>query len=122
MDTGNVSPRVTLDILDEIVAESTAQDPSFPRLLEAVRVIVRAASHCASSQSLPRMPGSSALATRAGIGSSATTWRTSVVFPTCRGPATTWMNRRGSRNRSRSVAKAGRRNAGTGAGLLNMLS
>ena len=37
MDTGNGSSRVTLDFLDEIVAESTAQDPSFPRLLEAAR-------------------------------------------------------------------------------------
>src|SRR5207244_1952173 len=37
------------------------------------------------------------------------TWPTRVVFPTCRGPATTWMNRRGSWRRWESRAAWGRR-------------
>ena len=83
---------------------------------------MRAVSHWLASQARSRRPGSSALAMTTGDASSATTWRTSVVFPTRRGPATTWMNRRGSRSRPSSVAKTGRRYGGRTDELLNTVS
>ena len=46
---------------------------------------------------------------RTGTGSASSAWATSVDLPTCRGPATTWMNRRGSARRLASSAACGRR-------------
>ena len=69
----------------------------------------RAASHCPAIQSGPRRAGSSALTHRTGIRTPSTACSPRVVFPTCRGPATTWMNRRGSARRRASSAAWGRR-------------
>ncbi len=82
----------------------------------------RAASHCAAIHSGPRSAGSSALTTRTGTGSPSTAWATSVDLPVCLGPATTWMNRRGSARRRASSAACGRRYGDAGSGLLTMLS
>src|SRR5207253_7410334 len=69
----------------------------------------RAASHCSAIHSAPRKVGSSALANRRGSLAASVTCCTRVVLPTCRAPATTWMNRRGSASRRASSAAWGRR-------------
>lgn len=95
------------------ISSSTSTAPSGP----ASR---RAASHCWPIHSAPRRVGSSALAYRVGTPRVSVTCSTRVDFPTWRGPATTWRNRRGSASRRASSAAWGRRN-GIGI-LLTMLS
>lgn len=87
----------------------------------ASRARSRAASHWAVSQLLSRRVGSSALTNLLGRASSSSTCRTRVVLPTCRGPATTSRNRRGSATRAAKVAPKARRNVGV-AGLLAIVS
>jgi len=59
--------------------------------------------------SRPRRVGSSALANTTGSLAASTTCCTRVVLPTCRAPATTWMNRRGSARRRARALPCGRR-------------
>jgi hypothetical protein len=57
-----------------------------------------------------------------GIMSAASAWRTSAVFPTRRGPVTTWMNRGDPPGLATRVPQGGRGYPGAVDRLLNKLS
>jgi hypothetical protein len=68
------------------ISSSTSTAPDLP----ASAASKRAPSYCCAIHACLRDVGSSALAKRATRGEASMTCCTSVVLPTCRGPATAW--------------------------------